>query len=152
MDKEWQDALEEHNKVWPDRNQSIISMCEDLSNTTGNTSGKALYTSSEESRELLGGGGGGNIGNEEDKSDTEHLFGVAKRKRKEVIELNDHSSKSDSSAFEDAPKKEAKKEVLKKKEEKKSAKKKDCSFKLDKEKRERLKLLEESKMDIEGKT
>eukprot|EP00957_Ditylum_brightwellii_P038640 2920671-Ditylum_brightwellii.AAC.1 len=119
----------------------------------GNVSGKASDSSDEESQELLGEGRGDNIGNEKNDSNTEHLFGVVKRKRKKVIELDNHSSNSELFAFEDiAPKKKVKKEVLKKKEEKKPTKKKDCSFTLDKEKKERLKLLEEVKRDLEGKT
>eukprot|EP00957_Ditylum_brightwellii_P001832 141247-Ditylum_brightwellii.AAC.1 len=88
---------------------------------TGNTSGENSDTSGEESQELLEEGGSGNIGNEEDKSNIEHLFAVVKRKRKKVIELDNFSPSSDSSAFEHAPKKKAKK----KKEEKKLSNKKD---------------------------
>eukprot|EP00957_Ditylum_brightwellii_P016725 1258449-Ditylum_brightwellii.AAC.1 len=70
-----------------------------------------------------------------------------------AIEVDGNTPDSDLSAFEDIqPKKKAKMEVLKKKEKKSPANNKDCSFKIDKEAKEKLKLLEEAKREIEGRT
>eukprot|EP00957_Ditylum_brightwellii_P056524 4285358-Ditylum_brightwellii.AAC.1 len=78
---------------------------------------------------------------------------MKKKKRKDVFEIDNNSLDINVSASEDiAPKKTAKKEVLKKKKKKKPAKKKECSFKINKEKKERLKLLEDVKRKLEGKT
>eukprot|EP00957_Ditylum_brightwellii_P119437 9112055-Ditylum_brightwellii.AAC.1 len=61
------------------------------------------------------------------------------------MESQDLLGRGGSDKMDIAPKKKAKKEVLKKKEEMKSAKKKDFFFKIDKEKKERIKLLEDAK-------
>eukprot|EP00957_Ditylum_brightwellii_P211385 15366117-Ditylum_brightwellii.AAC.1 len=67
--------------------------------STINTSGEGSVSSHKESYKLLGEDGGGKVERDDD-SDINNFLDVPKKKRKDVLELDDNTSDSDSPAFE----------------------------------------------------